>query len=200
MSRAREKRIKNNLVELVHELAIEYGDFTLSSGVKSHFYIDMRKVTLSSDGLDLITQGMHTIVTHLIEAVEAVGGPSLGADPIVGALLAKHIPYLDRGFLVRKDVKGHGMQRLIEGNLHVGDHAFIVEDVVTTGGSIQHALKAVAAAGATVSAIAVVLDREPEKNQALYAHFNKRYFSLLTIKDLRLAPAPAPVITSLPGA
>ncbi|MGC8640375.1 MAG: orotate phosphoribosyltransferase [Isosphaeraceae bacterium] len=176
-------------MELLKEQALRLGTFTLASGRTSHYYIDGRKVTLSAEGARLIAQG----VFHLLEShpeVTAVGGLTLGADPIVGATLAlasaQGRPEL-RGFLVRKQTKAHGMGNLVEGPLEPGSTVAIVDDVATTGGSSLQAIDAVEAIGCKVALVAVVLDRLEGAAQA----FESRglcFHPLLDIRDLGVEP------------
>src|SRR3954471_16580586 len=138
---------RSRLIELLRRDALRTGTFTLASGRTSHYYVDGRKVTLSAEGAALIGAGVLDLLDDL-PGVAAVGGLTMGADPIVGAVLAVAgaggRPGL-RGFLVRKEAKGHGTGKLVEGPVAAGMDVAIVEDVATTGGS---ALQAVAAAEA----------------------------------------------------
>src|SRR5262245_45718063 len=131
------------LLERIKTDALQFGEFTLASGQKSTYYIDCRKVTLSSGGAAMIAAGILQELGD--EPFEAVGGMSLGADPIVGAVLA--LAGLQgrelRGFLVRKEPKQHGTGKLVEGPLYSGDRVVIVEDVATSGGSALKAIEAV---------------------------------------------------------
>src|SRR5262249_180978 len=130
------------LLDRIKTDALQFGEFTLASGQKSTYYIDCRKVTLSSVGAALIAAGM---LEQLGEPpFEAVGGMTMGADPIVGAMLtlAGQQGRELRGFLVRKEPKSHGTTKLVEGPLYPGDRVVIVEDVATTGGSSLRAIEA----------------------------------------------------------
>lgn len=176
---------KNGLVDLVRRDALAFGDFTLASGQKSSYYIDCRNVTLSAEGAALIGQG----VLEALRGVDfdAIGGMTLGADPILAAALTiagqQHRPL--RGFIVRKEAKGHGTGKQVEGPLRSGDRAVIVEDVATTGGSAMKAIDAVEAAGATVVHVVAVLDRLSGAAEA-FASRGVPFSSLLTIRDLGL--------------
>jgi len=142
--------------------AVKTGEFVLSSGKKSSFYIDCRKVTLHPEGAKLIGQ----IILDKIKGlpVKAVGGLTLGADPIIGAVITLgDIP----GFIVRKQAKEHGTKQRIEGLLEPGWPVVIVEDVATTGGSALEAIKAAEAAGAKVIKVISVVDREEGAQEAL---------------------------------
>ncbi|MFH1542334.1 MAG: orotate phosphoribosyltransferase [bacterium] len=148
--------MKDELKKLLKETgAVKFGDFTLSSGKKSDFYVDCRKVTLHPQGAKLIGK----LVLEKIKGlkVDAVGGMTLGADPIIGAVITlSDIP----GFIVRKKAKEHGTQQKIEGIIAKGFNVVIVEDVSTTGGSALQAIEAVEAIGAKVVKVISVVDRQ----------------------------------------
>ena len=147
--------------------AIRYGDFTLSSGRKSGYYFDGRLLSLDPEGAHLLGEALLPMLWDA--EVAAIGGPTLGADPIVAAVAAASwrrgspIP----GFIVRKEAKGHGTAQLIEGPLPAGARVAVVDDTCTTGGSLFHAIGAVEAAGGAVSLVAAVLDRNEGGSQAL---------------------------------
>ncbi len=142
--------------------AVKTGEFTLSSGKKSNFYIDCRKVTLHPKGAKLIGK----IILDKIKGlkVDAVGGLTLGADPITGAVVTlSDIP----GFIVRKKEKEHGTKQKIEGLIEPGWNVVIVEDVATTGASALQAIEAAEAVGAKVVKVISVVDREEGAAEAL---------------------------------
>src|SRR3954471_13194890 len=152
---------RSRLIELLRRDALRTGTFTLASGRTSHYYVDGRRVTLSAEGAALIGAGVLDLLADRPE-VAAVGGLTLGADPIVGATLAVAAARgLDhwRGFLVRKEAKGHGTGKLIEGPLEPGSAVVVVDDVATTGGSSLQAVDAVEAFGCRVARVVAVLDR-----------------------------------------
>ena len=128
---------RNQLIDLLQHDALKRGTFTLASGRISHYYVDGRKVTLSAQGAALVGAGVIDQLTIRPE-ITAVGGLTMGADPIVGATLAlaaeAGLGHL-RGFLVRKETKTHGTGNLIEGPLEPGSTVAILDDVATTGGS-----------------------------------------------------------------
>ena len=180
---------RSRLVELLKRDALRTGTFTLASGRTSHYYVDGRKVTLSAEGAALIGLGVLTQLSDL-PAVSAVGGLTMGADPIVGATLAlareAGLGHL-RGFLVRKETKTHGTGNLIEGPLEPGSKVAIVDDVATTGGSSLQAAMAVEAFGCKVALVIVVLDRL-EGAAAAFAERGFPFHPLLTIRDLGVEP------------
>ncbi len=154
---------KAELLDLLKkQQAFKFGDFTLSSGKKSDFYVDCRKVTLHPLGAKLIGR----LVLDKIKGVkvDAVGGMTMGADPIIGAVITLgDIP----GFIVRKKAKEHGTKQRIEGILQPGWNVLIVEDVATTGGSALEAIQAAEEAGAKVVKVISVVDREEGARAAL---------------------------------
>jgi len=180
---------RSRLMDLLRRDALRTGTFTLASGRTSHYYVDGRKVTLSAEGAALIGLGVLTQLADL-PAVSAVGGLTMGADPIVGATLAVAGAQGRsdlRGFLVRKETKGHGTGKLVEGPLEPGSVVAIVDDVATTGGSSLQAVAAIEAMGCTVARVIVVLDRL-EGAAETFAARGLDFRSLVTIRDLGIEP------------
>jgi len=175
---------KERLKEILQEKSILRGDFTLASGKKSDYYIDGRLTTLDAEGVNLIGKIFLEEIKKA-PSINVVGGPTMGADPIVGSVLAlsQETGYPLPGFLVRKEEKGHGTGKLIEGNLKAGDVAAMFEDVVTTGGSVIKAINAVRDSGAEVSKLLVVVDRE-EGAKARFEEMGIQFFSIFKISDL----------------
>ncbi|OGC21504.1 orotate phosphoribosyltransferase [candidate division WOR-1 bacterium RIFOXYB2_FULL_42_35] len=155
--------MKEQLKKLLFETgAVKTGDFTLSSGKKSNFYVDCRKVTLHPQGAKLIGKIILEKIKDL--KVDAIGGLTLGADPITSAVVTLgNVP----GFIVRKKAKEHGTQQKIEGIIEKGFDVVIVEDVATTGASALQAIEAVEAFGAKVIKVISVVDREEGAAEAL---------------------------------
>jgi orotate phosphoribosyltransferase len=150
----------DRLLQLALELgALKYGDFTLSSGKKSSYYFDGRLLSLNPQGANLIGQALVPIL-HLA-GVEAVGGPTLGADPIVTAVALTSYQEGDpiSAFIVRKEAKAHGTGQGIEGALASGSRVAIIDDTCTTGASLLHAIAAAEAAGCEVVKVLALLDR-----------------------------------------
>jgi orotate phosphoribosyltransferase len=183
---------RTRLLEILLERSFEVGSFTLASGRKSDYYIDCRTTTLHPEGAYLIAMLFLDRLKSRSEEtgrrVDAVGGLTLGADPVVGALISQGqvlgMPL--RGFIVRKEAKGHGKGKQVEGCLEKNDNVAIIEDVVTTGGS---ALKAIAAAeglGAKIVEVMAVVDREEGGREAL-ADKGYELFSLFTTSELKAA-------------
>jgi orotate phosphoribosyltransferase len=155
--------LKEELKHLLKETgAVKFGEFTLSSGKKSNFYVDCRKVTLHPQGAKLIGKIILDKIKNL--KVDAIGGLTLGADPITSAVVTLgNIP----GFIVRKKAKEHGTQQKIEGIIKPGWNVVIVEDVATTGASALQAIEAAEAIGAKVVKVISVVDREEGAAEAL---------------------------------
>ena len=176
------------LADLLKLRALQVGQFTLASGKQSHFYVDGRKVTLAADGARLIGE---LILDELgrFGSVAAVGGLTMGADPVVGATLAmagvRQVDLL--GFLVRKAAKTHGTGQLVEGPVSAGMNVVILEDVTTTGGSALQAVAAAEAIGCRVVGVITVLDRLEGAGQA-FAERGLAFRALVTIRDLGVEP------------
>ncbi|MFO0959379.1 MAG: orotate phosphoribosyltransferase [Isosphaeraceae bacterium] len=187
------------MIALLQRDALRTGQFTLASGRSSHYYVDGRKVTLGAEGAALIAVGILELLAGMPE-VAAVGGLTMGADPIVGATLGlapqSGRPDL-RGFLVRKQAKGHGTGQLVEGPVKPGDTVVILDDVATTGGSSLQAMDAAEAFGCKVAAVIVVLDRL-EGAAFAFAERGVKYQPLLTIRDLGVEPLPSEPIAFEP--
>lgn len=158
-----------SLAALLRERSITHGDFLLSSGQRSHYYIDARKTTMSAAGQRLIG--------HLgLEAIRAagwsprsVGGLTMGADPVAYAIAHASTaspPSID-AFSVRKTVKEHGARRRIEGNFEAGQPVVVIEDVITSGGSALQAVESIRAEGGVVLGVLAVVDREQGGKQAI---------------------------------
>lgn len=174
------EKIKEQLKELLKKKAIIKGKaIKLASGKVTNIYIDARQVTLDPLGAYLAAYLLLKVAAE--EQVKAIGGPTLGADPLVAATVV--LSYVEKqplaGFLVRKEAKKHGLQRQIEGlNLTPGLPVLLVEDVVTTGNSILQAAEAVKATGAQIKLIISLVDRG-QGGAAALTKAGYRYFPLL---------------------
>lgn len=158
---------REELKTRIARFAYRTGDFTLASGLKSDYYIDGKQVTLSP-AVALV--GLLILDVLKDDQVVAVGGLTIGADPIAAAVSAfsYFTPRPLQAFLVRKEVKDHGTRRRVEGPpLEPGDRVAIVEDVVTQGGSARQAIDAVEALGAKVCRVVVLVDRQQGGREAL---------------------------------
>jgi len=147
---------------LLHEItakAVVHGKVTLSSGAEADYYVDLRRITLDAAAAPLVGSVMLDLTDDL--AFDAVGGLTLGADPVATAMLhtaAARGRKLD-AFVVRKEGKAHGLQRRIEGPDVRGRRVLAVEDTSTTGGSVLTAVEALREAGAEVVGVAVIVER-----------------------------------------
>jgi orotate phosphoribosyltransferase len=185
---------RDQLVRLLREKAYREGDFTLSSGKRASFYIDARQVTYDPAGAALAGEWVFELIRD--RNVQAVGGLTLGADPIaLATALTSHLRGADiPAFVVRKAAKGHGLKRTIEGPaLRPGMRVAIVEDVVTSGGSAIEAITRVREeAGCEIALVACLVDREEGGRQAIEAQ-GCRLHALCTIGELRGTAGSAPV-------
>ena len=191
---------RDRLRELIDQRAIRRGDFTLVSGKKSKYYCDCKQITLHAEGLRLVGAGMTDLAARFVDGggggrgFDAIGGMSLGADPIVGGTLtvmAEHSAWADMvGFLVRKQAKDHGTQKFVEGPLEPGTACLIVEDVVTTGGSSLQAIERVEAHGCSVVGVLAILDRM-EGGRRNFEDRGYRLESLFDITDFGFDPPEA---------
>ena len=170
------------LARLVRELAVVFGRVTLSSGKEADYYVDLRRATLHHSAAPLIGRLMRQLTQDWDYA--AAGGLTLGADPVACAIMHAPGRPID-AFVVRKAVKTHGMQRLIEGTDVVGKRVLVVEDTSTTGASALTAVRAVRDAGATVVGVTTVVDRATGAAEAIEAE-GVPYRSILGLADLGL--------------
>lgn len=174
------------LTEQITQLAIVRGEVTLSSGGTADYYVDMRRVTLDGAAAPLVGRVMRDLVSDW--DFDAVGGLTLGADPVATAMLhaaAAAGKRLD-AFVVRKAEKTHGLQRLIEGSPVEGRRVLAVEDTNTTGASVLAAVNALRAAGAQVVGVAVVVDRNTGAKERIEAE-GLQYRYAIGAQDLGLA-------------
>ncbi len=169
------------LAELVRELAVVHGRVTLSSGREADYYVDLRRATLHHAAAPLIGRLLRELTADW--DYSAVGGLTLGADPVATAML--HAGTGLDAFVVRKAAKAHGMQRQIEGPDITGRRVLVVEDTTTTGNSPLTAVAALRDAGATVVGVATVVDRATGAD-AVIAEQGLEYRSLLSLADLGL--------------
>jgi orotate phosphoribosyltransferase len=173
---------RDELAELVRRLSVVHGRVTLSSGKQADYYVDLRRATLHHRAAPLIGRLIRELTDDWDYA--SVGGLTLGADPV--AIAVMHAPGrpID-AFVVRKSVKTHGMQRLIEGPDITGRRVLIVEDTSTTGASALTAVRAACDAGAVVVGVATVVDRATGAAEAIQAE-GLAYRSVLGLADLGL--------------
>jgi len=149
------------LIHLLKDRSLQTGDFVLASGQRSTYYIDARPTTMSAQGQQLIGRLGLEAIRKAGWHPEAIGGLTLGADPVAYAIAsasAEHPPAID-AFSVRKEAKGHGARRRIEGNFSPGMPVVVVEDVITSGDSANQAIDTVTAEGGKVLGVLSVVDR-----------------------------------------
>jgi len=181
---------KKALLRIIRERSYREGDFTLASGKKSTFYIDLKATTLHPEGAFLIGKlAVETMLSVGIE-VEGVGGLTLGADPLATSvsLAGRERGFYWPAYIVRKESKDHGTGRYIEGieNLRPGARVLVLEDVVTTGGSSIKAIERLREAGYQPVAVLTVVDRKQGGEEA-FEKAGVKLFSLATIDDVKNA-------------
>ena len=184
---------KETLKNLIREKSLKFGDFILASGKKAKYYLDGKQVTLDAAGAMMIGEGMLELLLAEERFPDAVGGMSIGADPITAAVItmaAVRGKTELKGFLVRKESKGHGTNKFVEGPVKSGDHVVVVEDVVTTGGSSLLAIERIEAAGMIVDGVLAIIDRM-EGGREAFEKKGYRFQSLLTIQDFGIEPPKA---------
>jgi orotate phosphoribosyltransferase len=178
---------RQRLKEILLEKSYRKGTFTLTSGKTSDFYIDGKQTTLSAEGAYLCGKLLLELINQSSEPIEAVGGMTLGADPLVTAvsmvsfLEEKPIP----AFIVRKEAKGHGTGNYIEGlkNMPAGCSVALLEDVVTTGGTLLKVIERVESQGFKVGLVATVVERQ-EGGVAVLAEAGYTLKSIFTREEL----------------
>ncbi len=184
MERLKNKQLKESLLALLKKEALKKGQFLLSSGKTSNFYLDGRIITLTPQGAYLTA----SIILDMIEGsgIDAVGGPTLGADPIVGAVaVLSHIKKIPlKTFIVRKASKEHGAKRQIEGpQLEKNSKVIIVDDVATTGKALIEAKEALEKIGIIADRAIVIVDRQEGAKEKL-EKIGCKLESIFTIQDL----------------
>ena len=178
---------KQQLIDYISAEAVFHGDFTLTSGKKATYYVDLRKVSLDHRVAPLIGQVMLDLIKDIPD-VSAVGGLTMGADPIASAVLhlgaARGLTY--DAFVVRKEPKDHGRGRQVEGPDLEGKRVIVLEDTSTTGGSPLAAIEALKKVGAEIAAVAVVVDRNTDARERIEAAGYPYYYAI-GLDDLGLA-------------
>jgi orotate phosphoribosyltransferase len=175
---------KARLAELVGRLAVVHGRVTLSSGREADYYVDLRRATLHHEAAPLVGALLRQLTADW--AFDAVGGLTLGADPVATAMMHAAGRPLD-AFVVRKQAKAHGMQRQVEGPDVRGRRVLVVEDTTTTGNSPMTAVEALREIGADVVGVATIVDRQTGADQ-VFARAGLAYRYLLGLDDLGLPP------------
>lgn len=174
---------KKNLREQIKKKAIVHGKVILSSGKEADYYVDLRRITLDHKASPLVGKVMLKLTKDL--DFDAVGGLTLGADPVATAMMhvaAKKGRKID-SFVVRKEGKAHGLQRRIEGPDVAGKRVLAVEDTSTTGGSVLAAVEALIDAGAIVVGVAVIVERGAKEAIESAGY---KYYAAYSLEDLGL--------------
>lgn len=176
---------RERLMELLRERSVETGDFVLSSGQRSSYYVDCRRTTMMAEGQVLVGQLGYELLKASGLDPDAVGGLTMGADPVAYSLA--YTSWLTgetlNAFSVRKEAKGHGRGRRIEGCFEPGQRVVVIEDVITSGGSALEACAAVEAEGGEVLGVLAILDREAGGRAAIEDR-GYRVLSLFRISEL----------------
>jgi len=178
--------VRQQLIDYISSDAVFHGDFTLTSGKKATYYVDLRKVSLDHRVAPLIGQVMLDLIAEVPDVV-AVGGMTMGADPVATAILhqgaARGAAY--DAFVVRKEPKDHGRGRQVEGPDLEGKRVIVLEDTSTTGGSPLAAIAALEKVGAIIAGVAVVVDRDTGAREKIEAA-GYPYFAAIGLDDLGL--------------
>ena len=177
---------RTQLIEFIKADAVFHGDFTLTSGKKATYYVDMRRVSLDHRVAPLIGQVMVDLISEIPD-VAAVGGLTMGADPIASAVMHQGIAmgHSYDSFVVRKEPKDHGRGRQVEGPDLEGKRVIVLEDTSTTGGSPLKAIEALLKVGAVIAGVAVVVDRNTGAKEIIEAA-GYPYYSAIGLGDLGL--------------
>lgn len=173
---------RKELLKLIRDRCYQEGDFVLKSGKRSDYYLDLRKITCHSEGASII--GWY-IWRHLSKTVDAIGGPACGAIPIVASVVSYYsfVEQEMEGFWYRPDTKGHGTEKYIEGYSDLrGKQVALVEDVVTTGGSLIGLINVLHEMDCEVTKVVAVVDRLQGASQALRGY---GFHSIFTINEVR---------------
>ena len=178
----------DRLIELVRRDALKIGKFKLASGKQADYYLDCRKLTLSSEGSVVIASQILEMLHDNMP--DAVGGMAIGADPITGSVIhaAGEKGIHLNGFIVRKEAKSHGMGRQVEGPVDSNQTAVILEDVVTSGRSSLQAVKHTEDFGLKVQGVIAIVDRLEGAEEA-FKNAGIDFRTILTIRDLGLEPS-----------
>lgn len=175
---------REKLLKAVREKAYRTGDFTLASGKKSDYYIDCKEVTLDGEGSLLVGRAIFELIKEW--DISAVGGMELGSVPISTAVsivsAIEGAPIFN--FIVRKEAKGHGTGKRLEGKIGPGDRVAVVEDVVSTGGSSLKAIDAIEEAGAVIVGLISIVDREMGGAE-VFKNRGINYTPIFTISEIR---------------
>lgn len=180
---------RRRLLELFKARAVLFGRFTLASGRESTYYINSKKALFHSETAALLAEAIWE-QTHDLD-IQSIGGLEVGAIPMATAAVI-HYHRMGRtleGFFVRKEAKGHGSKERIEGVLPAGANVAMVDDVLTTGGSVMQAIEEVEKAGAKVAAVVCIVDRLEGARELLAPRYE--YRPIFTLHDFGIKPPAA---------
>ena len=185
MSESPDEASRSTLVGLLKRRSLQIGEFTLASGQISHYYVDARPTTMSAEGLQMIGPLGVTMIAEAGWHAASVGGLTLGADPVAYAIAmaSRNNPPVMDAFTVRKQPKGHGTGRRIEGCFIAASQVIVVEDVITTGKSALTAAQAVEEEGGRVVGVLAVVDRMEGGREAIEAA-GYPVLTMVTVRDL----------------
>jgi orotate phosphoribosyltransferase len=176
---------RRRLLELFKSRAAFFGNFTLASGKQSTYYINSKKAIFNAEALWLMGEVIYQMTRTM--NLQALGGPEVGAIPMATAAAMRYHEHGQsiEAFYVRKQAKGHGSKEMVEGIVKPGDQVAIVEDVLTTGGSVLQAIREVERLDARIAAVICIVDRLEGAREAL-GHYN--FLPIFTIRDFGIEP------------
>lgn len=176
--------IRSRLRDLYQAKAFSFGTFTLASGKTSSYYINSKKVLFHAEAVALLGELLYQATSDL--PIQAIGGLEVGAIPMAAAAAMSYHQHgrTIEGFFVRKEAKGHGSKQRVEGEVKAGDRVAVIDDVLTTGGSVAQAIEELEKLGATVERVVCVVDRLQGAREAL-AKYDFR--PLFTVRDFGIA-------------
>ncbi len=174
--------LKEELIRITRQDALLFGDFTLTSGRKSTYYLNMKRIITRPRTLSLVSRLIEALY---LKDIDMVAGPELGAVPLVVAVAMRgNLPYA----MIRKGERAHGTQQRVEGEMGKGDRVLLIDDVATTGGSLVGCVETIQAAGARVVRVTCVVDRKEGAAELLRSKFGIELMPLLTIDELGIRP------------
>lgn len=178
------EQVRARLKELYLARAFSFGAFTLASGKTSSYYINSKKVLFHSEAIALLGELLYQATSDL--PIQAIGGLEVGAIPMSAAAAMRYHQHgrSIEGFFVRKEAKGHGSKQRVEGEVKAGDQVAVIDDVLTTGGSVLQAIAEIEKVGAKVARVVCVVDRLQGAKEALAGY---DYRPLFTIRDFGIA-------------
>jgi len=174
---------KRDLLKIIVKQSLKRGEFKLTSGKISNYYLDVKKVTLDPQGSALLAEILSQKIIK--NKVDSIGGPMIGADPIVGSVITYGFlrDFFIRGFIVRNEAKLYGLHKLIEGNIREKDRVIIVDDVSTTGSSLYRGVKAVEDIDCKVVKVIPIVDRN-EGGRQFFTEKGYDYDPIINVEDI----------------